>query len=180
MPLRTPNLLITLGFCEWYATSNSTPTEFSINSSGMKLISQWLKRKVTQKGEGKRVRVPGLGEFIAVDDSEASDAGSPRFEAETGAETPAAASGVAGMAPTEHVEEVEEEDPDVHFKRKWKSGSRRKQVVKKPRRQAPTVVVEGEPSAAFPSPVPLVVESSVPKPTTGEVAPDRVRSASFL
>ena len=51
----------------------------------MKLISQRLKRKVTEKGEGKRVRVPGLGEFIAVDDSEASDVESPLFEAETGA-----------------------------------------------------------------------------------------------
>ena len=79
-----------------------------------------------------------------------------------------------GTAPVEQVdvEEVEEEDPDVHFKRKREGGSRRKRVVKKPRRQAPTVVVEGEPSAAFPSPAPLVIESSVPKPTTGEVAPD--------
>ena len=90
MPLRTPNLLTTLGFCQWYTTSNSTPTGFSINFSSVKLISQRLKRKVTEKGEGKRVRVPGLGEFIAVDDSEASDAGSSRFEADTGAGTPAA------------------------------------------------------------------------------------------
>ena len=118
MPLRTPNLLMTLRFCQWYTTSNSTPLGFSVNSSGVKLISQWLKQKVTEKGEGKRVLVPGLGEFIVVDDSEASDAGSPRFEADTGAETPAAASGVVGTAPVEHadVEEVEEEDPDVHFK----------------------------------------------------------------
>ena len=113
MPLRTPNLLTTLGFCQWYRTSNSTPTGFSVNSSGVKLISQRLKRKVSEKNEGKRVRVPGIGEFIAVDDSEASDAGSPRFGAEIGAETPAAASGVVGTAPVEHtdVEEVEEEDP---------------------------------------------------------------------
>ena len=72
---KDPNLLTTLGFCQWYRTSNSTPTRFSINSFGMKLISQWLKRKVSEKNEGKRVRVPGLGEFIAVDDSEASDEG---------------------------------------------------------------------------------------------------------
>ena len=65
------NLLMTLGFCQWYRTSNSTPTGFSINSFGVKLISQQLKRKVTEKSEGKRVRVPGLREFIAVDDSEA-------------------------------------------------------------------------------------------------------------
>ena len=83
MPLRTLNLLTTLRFCQWYRTSNSTPTRFSINSFGVKLISQRLKRKVTEKSEGKRVRVPGLGEFIVVDDSEASDAGSPRFEADT-------------------------------------------------------------------------------------------------
>ena len=101
----------------------------------MKLISQRLKRKVTEKSEGKRVRVPGLGEFITVDDSEASDAGSPRFEGDTGAEAPATASSGVGMAPIEHVdvEEVEEEDPDVHFKRKREGRSRRKRIVKKPR-----------------------------------------------
>ena len=71
MPLRTPNLLTTLGFCQWYRTSNSTG--FSVNSFGVKLISQRLKRKVNEKSEGKRVRIPGLGEFITVDDSEASD-----------------------------------------------------------------------------------------------------------
>ena len=47
------------------------------------------------------------------------------------------------------VEEVEEEDADVHFKRKREPGSRRKRVVKKPRRYAPTVVTEGELSAAL-------------------------------
>ena len=90
----------------------------------MNLISQRLKRKVTEKSEGKRVRIPGLGEFIAVDDSEASDAGSPRFEADTGAEAPTAASGGVGTAPVEQVdvEEVEEEDPDVHFKQKREGG----------------------------------------------------------
>jgi len=67
---------------------------------------------------------------------------------------------------------VEEEGPDVPFKRRQTGGSRRKQLVKKPRRQAPTVVVEGEPSAVLPSLTPLVVESSVPEPTIGEVAPD--------
>ena len=95
---------MTLRFCQWYTTSNSTPTGFSVNSSGVKLISQRLKRKVSEKGEGKRVRVPGLGEFITVDDSEASDAGSPRFEADTGAEAPATASDGVGTAPIEHVD----------------------------------------------------------------------------
>ena len=75
--------------------------------------------------------MPGLGEFIAVDDSEASDAGSPRFEGDTGAEASAAASGGVGTAPMEdvEVEDLEEEDPDVHFKRKREGGSRRKRVV---------------------------------------------------
>ena len=58
-----------------------------------------MKLKVTEKSEGKRVCIPGLGEFIAVDDSEASDAGSPRFEGDTGAEAPAAASGGVGRPP---------------------------------------------------------------------------------
>jgi len=35
------------------------------------------------------------------------------------------------------VEEVEEEDPDVHFK--WKGGFRRKRVVKKPLCHAPVI-----------------------------------------
>ena len=67
---------------------------------------------------------------------------------------------------------MEEEDSDVHFKRKWEGGSRRKSLVKKPRRQAPTIVVEGEPSAVFPPAAPLVAEPSVAEPTTGEFAPD--------
>ena len=60
----------------------------------------------------------------------------PRFEGDTGDEAPTAASGGVGTTPMEHVdvEEVEEEDPDVHFKRKREGGSRRKRVVKKPRR----------------------------------------------
>ena len=83
---------MTLSFCQWYETSNSTPPGFNANSSGVKLISQWLKRKVSEKREGKRVRIPGMEEFVAVDDSEVSDAESPRFEAETGAGTAAAGS----------------------------------------------------------------------------------------
>ena len=99
----------------------------------MKLISQRLKRKVSEKSEGKRVRVPGLGEFVSTADSEASDAESPHFEGDTGTEVPPNAPGGVGTAPMEDVkvEEVEEEDPDVHFKRKREGGSRRKRVVKK-------------------------------------------------
>jgi len=137
----------------------------------VKLISYRMKRKASEKREGKRVRVPGIEEFIAVDDSEASDAGSPRFEAGTGADTRAAGSGVVGTAPPQHVEEVEEGDSDVHFKRKRGSGSRRKSLAKKPRRQDPTIVVEGASSAAFPPAAPLVAEPSVAEPTTGGFAP---------
>ena len=84
----------------------------------MKLISQRLKQKVTERGEGKRVRVPGFPEFVAIVDSEASDAESPHFEGVVGAEVPPDAPGGVGTAPMEdeEVEEVEEEDPDVHFK----------------------------------------------------------------
>ena len=55
MPLRTPNLLMTLGFCKWYRISSSAPTGFSINSFGLKWIAQRLKQKDTAKEEGKRV-----------------------------------------------------------------------------------------------------------------------------
>ena len=64
MPLRTPNLLMILGFCQWYRTSNSTPTGFSINSSGVMLISQRLKRKVTEKSEGKRSAFQASGSSL--------------------------------------------------------------------------------------------------------------------
>ena len=93
------------------------PTKFSINSFDMKLISQRLKQKVTEKGEGKRVRVPGLPEFVATTDSEASDTESPCFEGVTDAEVPADVPCGVGTTPMEDVkvEEVEEEDPDVHL-----------------------------------------------------------------
>jgi len=39
-----------------------------------------MKQKVTEQEEGKRVRVPGLPEFITEIDSEASDTESPYFE----------------------------------------------------------------------------------------------------
>jgi len=118
MPLRTPNLLTTLGFCQWYKTSNFTPTRFSVHSFGVKLISQRLKRKVTEKGEGKTVYVLGLLEFVTTTDSEASDVKSFHFEGDAGAKIPPDALGGIGTAPLEDVEvkEVDEEDPDVHFK----------------------------------------------------------------
>jgi len=148
----------------------------------VKLISQQLKLKVTEKSEGKRVRIPGLREFTAVDDSEASDAGSPHFEVDTGAEAPTAASGGVGMASMEHIDvkEVEEEDADVHFKRKQEGGSRRKRVVKKPHRYVPTVITEGELSTAPPPPASLVIKLSAPRQTTSKAAPDPGKISSVL
>ena len=128
-----------------------------------------MRQKASEKKEGKRVRVPGIEEFIAIDDSEASDAGSPCFEAGARADAREADSGVAGTAPPQHVEEVEEEDSDVHFKRKRGSGSRRKSSAKKPRCQAPTIVVEGELSAAPRPAATLGAELSVAEPTTGKI-----------
>ena len=82
-----------------------------------------MKQKVTELGEGKRVRVPGLPKFIVVVDSEASDAESPHFGNVARAEVSRDVSGGVGTAPMEEVEmeEVEEEEeknPDVHFKQK--------------------------------------------------------------
>ena len=78
------------------------------------------------------------------------------------------------------VEEVEEEDPDVHFKRKQEGRSRRKRVVKKPRRYAPTVIAEGESSVVPPPPAPLVIKLLAPRQTTSKAVRTRVRSAPFL
>jgi len=58
-----------------------------------------MKQKVTAKGEGKRVCVPGVPEFIATADSEASDAKSPRFEDITGTEIPWDAPSGVGTTP---------------------------------------------------------------------------------
>ena len=60
-----PNLLMTLGFCQWYKISSSVPTGFVINSFALKWISQRMKQKVNVKGEGKKVQIPGISEFIA-------------------------------------------------------------------------------------------------------------------
>ena len=57
-------------------------------------------------------------EFVATVDSEASDAESPHFEGNTGVKAPPDAPSGVGTDPMEDVkvEEVEEEDPNVHFK----------------------------------------------------------------
>ena len=64
--------------------------------------------------------MPGLPEFVNTADSEAFDAKSSHFEGDVGVEIPPDAPGGVGTTPMEDVEvkEVEEEDPDVHFKRK--------------------------------------------------------------
>ena len=82
----------------------------------------------------------------------------------------------------EHVdmEEVEEEDPDVHFKRKREGESRRKSVVKKPHRYTPAVITEGESSAVPPPPAPLVIRLSAPRQTAGKAAPDPGKISSVL
>jgi len=79
-----------------------------------------MKQKATAKGEGKRVRVSDILEFIIAADSEASNTESLHFEDVADAEVPWDALGGVGMAPMEEVEveEEEEDDPDIHFKRK--------------------------------------------------------------
>jgi len=58
------------------------------------------------------------------------------------------------------VEEKEEEDPDVHFKRKRKGGPHRKRVVKKFRRHTPAIV-ESESAVVAPPSVPRLIFKSV-------------------
>ena len=117
--------------------------------------------------------MPGLPEFVATTDSEASDAKSPHFEGDVGAEVLPDAPSRVGTVPMEdvEVEKVEEEDPDVHFKRKRKGGSRRKRVVKKPHRYTPTIITEGETVTVSPPPAPLVIKLSAQKQTTDKAVP---------
>ena len=124
--------------------------------------------------------MPGLGEFIAIIDSEASDAESPRFEGDTGAEVPPDTPGGVGTALMEdvEVEEVEEEDPDV--KRKRQGGSCRKRAVKKPRRYTPTIIAEGESAAVPPPPTPLVIKLSASRQTVDKIVPDLSKISSIL
>ena len=78
------------------------------------------------------------------------------------------------------VEEVEEEDPDVHFKRKRQGGSLRKRVVKKPRRYTPAVIAEGESTATPPPPAPLIIKLSAPRQTVGKAVYDLSKISSVL
>ena len=78
------------------------------------------------------------------------------------------------------VEEVEEEDPDIHFKRKREGGSRRKRVVKRSRRYTPTIIAEGESTMAPPPPAILVIRLSAPRQTIGKAVPDPSKISSVL
>ena len=78
------------------------------------------------------------------------------------------------------VEEVAEEDPDVHFKQKREGGSCRKKVVKRPRRYTPTVIAEGESTAMPPPPVPLVIKLSALRQTVDKAAPDLSKISSIF
>jgi len=78
------------------------------------------------------------------------------------------------------VEEVEEEDPDVHFKRKRQGVSRRKRVVKKPRCYIPTVITKGESVAVPSSPAPLVIKHQRRSKQLIKLFPAGVRPVSFL
>ena len=181
MPLRTPNLLMTLGFCQWYKTSNSAQIGFNINSFGLKWISQQMKQKVTAKGEDKRVRVPGILEFIATAENEASEAESPRFEDVVGAEVPRDAPSGEGTTPMEEieVEEEEEKDQDIHFQRKQKGEACIKRVVKKPHLHTP-VISESESVAVAPPLAPFVIKLSPQKEATEKAAPGLDKISSLL
>jgi len=52
--------------------------------------------------------------------------------------------------------------------------------VKKPRRYAPTVIVEGKSSAVPPPPAPLVIKLSAPRQTAGKAVPDPNKISSVL
>ena len=52
MPIKTSNLLTTLGYYQWYKASNSNPSEFNIHSSGIKLIFKWGQSSIRGRGLG--------------------------------------------------------------------------------------------------------------------------------
>jgi len=74
---------------------------------------------------------------------------------------------------------MEEEDPDVHFKRKREGESRRKRVIKKPRRHTP-VVAESESVAISSLPVPLIIKLSAQKKAAEKADPGLGKISSHL
>ena len=49
MPQQALKFLLSLGFCQWYHSSNSSLLEFQINASILKMISTGMKQKVWPK-----------------------------------------------------------------------------------------------------------------------------------
>ena len=109
------------------------PSSYKVNSSGINLITTQLRGKVVEHQKEKRVRVPGIEEFLADVGSDASMAASPRpGEVDTELSKKVAASPKpceVGSEPTLEVaaiadiEEKEDENCDTHFKRKRMSPS---------------------------------------------------------
>ena len=75
---------------------------------------------------------------------------------------------------------MKKEDPDVHFKRKQQGRSRRKRVMKKPRRYTPTVIADGESAAVLPPLASLVIKLSASRQTVDKAAPDLNKISSIL
>lgn len=59
LPLKTPNLHISFGFCSWYSVTRSAPLNFNMNSTYLRDIKVWF----SQKKEISNTRVPRLDEF---------------------------------------------------------------------------------------------------------------------
>jgi len=76
MLLRTPNLLMS----PVVQSFQLQPIRVQYQLIGTKLIFKRLNKKVTELDQRKRVRVPGLPEFLAEVGSEASDTESPCFK----------------------------------------------------------------------------------------------------
>jgi len=100
----------------------------------------------------------------------------------TGVRVPIDAPGGVGTAPIKEVkvEEVEEEDPDVHFKWKRQGGSHRKRVVKKSCRYTSTVIAESESAVVPPPSVPLVIKLSAQKQATDKAIPGLGKTISIF
>ena len=116
--------------------------------------------------------MPGLSEFVAKIDSEASDTKSPHFEDVAGAKVLWDTLSGVGTTPMEKVEmeEEEEENLDVYFKRMRKGKPRKKKVMKKPRCHTP-VTAESESVAIVSPPASLVIKLSMQKKAPEKAVP---------
>ena len=141
-----------------------------------------MKQKAAEQGQAKRVRVPGLLEFLAEVGSKTSDAESPRFEDVGGGEAAPEATSGAGKAPLE--EEEEEKDRDTHFKRKRKMPEpkeptrkeanqkepRKKQVAKRASRDTQKASTLAASESVAEVPPPLIIKLPSRKETPKEPA----------